>query len=167
MPLILKSLGTHPTPIFSKSSDNSEITSIFLNIMYITPMNIPQRSIPSEEMPAKIYLNRQCRIHVLTSIPSITGAQTVCIPQTASFGLGFLSKALWCSCYDAGKMIAMRMVRLCEGSRDRLSCESNQILRPVEMWTAAQLFTVCLCFNFWGSTINKCMCFTDINTTIP
>ena len=46
---------------------------------------------------------------------------------------------------------------LCESPRDKLRCDPNNILRPVEMCpdARARLFTACLCYNFKENTIKN------------
>ena len=60
-------------------------------------------------------------------------------------------------CKPTYVILNLSEIWLCESPRDKLRCDPNNILRPVEMCpdARARLFTACLCYNFKGNTIKN------------
>ena len=95
-----------------------------------------------------------CQVHI-PSFSQITSVQTISIPYSAPFQIGFLSKAGWCSWYSGRRVCAQGDWCHLVSSWVQLLCELNNISWTVEMCPDARalLFTECLCYNSNENTI--------------
>ena len=95
-----------------------------------------------------------------TSIPSLESLVLISFPshRLCHSDLDFGPSLSGLFSNVAGDLGVRRLCSMCGSPRVQLSCDSNNISRPVEMCPAAieQSFTACLCFNYKGRYHRKC-----------